>query len=380
MRHLIKPGNSKGLSLIELLIAMVLGLTLTTGVVQIYMGSNTTERDREARQQMQENGRFGMNFLSREIRMAGYMGCSGSIDPADVNSTLAGGVPASFQPMAGIQGWEADGTDPGTINNSANNVAVVSSATAEWATTAGNVASTFNAVPNSDIVRVWSATTLPGTIESINPAASPVVVTYPTDLNPGDFVMLSDCEHADIVQVCQKSQGAPGSGLENLILSSSCAPGNLVNPTITTEAGGEAIKLQGTVFYVGKRGDVASNPPALFRRQLAVDGTAGAAEELIEGIESMQLLYGVNLDGDARNTVDSYLVADLVPDWSNVISVRVSLLMQSIEDGTVPAPQAYSFDGVSYDGGGGNGALPADDRVRRVFTSTISLRNRALGN
>ena len=101
---------------------------------------------------------------------------------------------------------------------------------------------------------------------------------------------------------------------------------------------------------------------------------------MIEGIESMQLLYGVNLDGDARNTVDSYLVADLVPDWSNVISVRVSLLMQSIEDGTVPAPQAYSFDGVSYDGGGGNGALPADDRVRRVFTSTISLRNRALGN
>jgi len=65
----------KGLSLIELLIAMVLGLTLATGVVQIYVGSSTTERDREARQRMQENGRFGLNFLSQEIRMAGYLGC-----------------------------------------------------------------------------------------------------------------------------------------------------------------------------------------------------------------------------------------------------------------------------------------------------------------
>jgi hypothetical protein len=53
--------------------------------------------------------------------------------------------------------------------------------------------------------------------------------------------------------------------------------------------------------------------------------------------------------------------------------------MQSIEDSIVPAPQAYQFNGVMYDGQGANGNLPADLRLRRVFTSTISLRNRALG-
>ena len=138
-------------------------------------------------------------------------------------------------------------------------------------------------------------------------------------------------------------------------------------------------RLEGALYYVGKRDDNANNPPSLYRSILTDTGTAGPGEELIEGVESMQLLYGVNIDQDVRATVDTYLTADQVANWDEVISVRVSLLMQSIEDGTVPSPQAYTFDGVTYDDGGGNGSLPNDNRVRRVFTSTISLRNRALG-
>ena len=91
------------------------------------------------------------------------------------------------------------------------------------------------------------------------------------------------------------------------------------------------------MFYVGKRGDTATNPPALFRRQLSATGTAGVAEELIEGVESMQILYGENIDQDPRATVDTYVPADLVANWNDVISIRISLLMQSIEDGIVPA-------------------------------------------
>jgi type IV pilus assembly protein PilW len=136
--------------------------------------------------------------------------------------------------------------------------------------------------------------------------------------------------------------------------------------------------LQGTLFYVGKRGDIAANSPALFQSQLSAIGTAGAAVELIEGVETMQILYGVNLDQDVGNTVDAYLPADQVPVWNNVVSVRISLLMQAIEDSIVPLAQQYTFDGVTY-GPAGAGALPPDTRVRRVFTNTISLRNRALG-
>jgi type IV pilus assembly protein PilW len=100
----------------------------------------------------------------------------------------------------------------------------------------------------------------------------------------------------------------------------------------------------------------------------------------VEGIESLQILYGINADNDNKKTVDAYVAADDVGDWSLVISVRISVLVQSIEDGMMPAPQTYVFNGVTYNGGAGNGALPEDNRLRRVFTSTITLRNRAVGS
>ena len=368
----------KGLSLIELLIAMVLGLTLATGVMQIYVSNTTSDRDQEARLRIQENGRFGMVFLSQEIRMAGYLGCLGGIDGTTVNVTLAA-TPTAFQPQFGVQGWEAGGTDPGVISNSANNVAVVSSTTSEWTSTGGNTMPAVMAVPNSDIIRVWGAEGSPGVVSSITTGiTATLVVDTAIGIEANDFVLVSDCEQADIVQACSVTDNAPAAN-STVTLSTGCAPGNAASSPVTSLAPAEAVKLQGTLFWVGKRDNAAANPPSLFRARLSATGTAGTPEELIEGVESMQILYGENLDGDPRSTVDTYLPADQVGSWLNVVSVRISLLLQSVEDGSVPAPQAYTFDGVVYDGNGGNGNLPADNRVRRVFTSTINLRNRTLG-
>ena len=111
----------RGLSMIELLIAMVMGLSLTAGVMQVYVGNTQTERDQEARARMQENGRFAISYLSHELRMAGYLGCLATIEENSINNTLDG-PPPSFQPDAGLQGWEANGTGNGSISNSANRV------------------------------------------------------------------------------------------------------------------------------------------------------------------------------------------------------------------------------------------------------------------
>lgn len=363
---------------------MVLGLTLATGVVQIYAGSNTTERDREARQRIQENGRFASSFLSQEIRMGGYLGCLGAIGGGTVNSTLDG-PPASFQPQFGIQGWEAAGTNPGTINNSAADVATVATNTAEWSNAAaGHVIPTVQAVPNSDIIRIWGSVGNSGTVTSITQGVTPSFQAQ-TDVGiaVNDFLILSDCAQADFVQACAVAADTAPATTSTVTLSTACNPGNVASSPISSQTDvlnlAEVVRLQGTMFYVGKRGDIATNPPALFRRQLSATGDVDVAEELIEGVESMQILYGINLDQDVRSTVDTYIPADLVTDFADVISVRISLLMQSVEDGTVPAPQGYVFDGVTYDGVGANGDLPADTKVRRVFVTTISLRNRALG-
>ncbi|NKB34276.1 MAG: pilus assembly protein PilW [Pseudomonadales bacterium] len=383
--------NQVGLSLIELLIAMVLGLTLATGVIQIYVGSSTTERDQDARLRMQENGRFAMNFLSNEIRMAGYLGCLGSIEGNVANNLLtdADGADDDFQPEFGVQGWEAGGTDPGTVNNSQNNVAVVGTfGNGEWTTSDPDpgapdfVIPDVNATPNSDILRLWGTQGNPGAVLSVvnNAPGTADVITADSavGIQEDEFLIISDCEQVDVVQACT----VVNAGLvATITLDATCAPGNAVATSVITSAvPAEVIRLQGTLFYVGKRDDTATNSPSLFMATLDDDGTLAAPQEVIEGVESMQLLYGVNVDQDVRATVDAYLTADNVTDWDEVISIRISLLMQSVENGTVPVPQAYTFDGVVYDGaGGGNGALPADDRVRRDFVNTISLRNRALG-
>jgi len=378
VRNSAKTTSMQGLSLIELLVAMVLGLTLATGVMQIYVSNTTSDRDQEARLRIQENGRFGMNFLSQEIRMAGYLGCLGGIDGTTVNQTLAT-TPTAFQPQFGVQGWEAAGTDPSETNNSANNVAVVSSSTSEWTTTGGNTMPTVMAVPNSDIIRVWGAEGSPGVVSTINSGVTPtLVVDTAIGIAANDFVLVSDCEQADIVQACSVTDNAPAAN-STLTLSTSCTPGNAASSPINSIAPAEAVKLQGTLFWVGKRDNTATNSPSLFRAQLSATGTVGTPEELIEGVESMQILYGENLDGDPRSTVDTYVPADQVGNWLNIVSVRISLLLQSVDDGSVPAPQAYTFNGVVYDGVGVNGSLPVDNRVRRVFTSTINLRNRTLG-
>ncbi len=371
--------RARGFNMIELLIAMVMGLSLAAGVMQVYVGNSQKERDQEARARMQENGRYAINFLARELRMAGYLSCLASIEESDINNMLDG-PPPTFQPDAGLQGWEAEDTSPGDIAPSTENVAVVVTTAGGWVTSGGNVMDATSAVPDSDIVRVWNASGNGATINSISPGGAMTVVNSGiVDIEDGDILQLSDCERADWVQACNVQEIGGGASI-NSVLSSRCVPGNITSQPPGTQAGGELVKLQGTMIYVGKRGNVPTNPPALFRRELSQTAAAGTPQELVEGIESLQILYGINADNDNKKTVDAYVTADQVGDWSRVISVRISVLVQSIEDGLMPAPQAYVFNGVTYDGEAGNGARPGDNRLRRVFTSTITLRNRAVGS
>ena len=374
-------STQKGLSLVELLVALALSGTLMAGVVGVFMGMFQGDRSVEGVSRMQETGRFALNFLSQDIRMAGYLGCSSTLDKATINNTLAGGGPASFQPDRSIQGWEATGTDPGQTNNAVVDEAVTSTAFG-WGTSGGNVIDNFNAIPGTDFFRVWSIDQdVEGTLNSIDTSGNPTVINVNNDagIAATDILLLSNCEDADWVQACDLDTATAPAGTVDLELSGTCAPGNIASAPITVASGGTVMKLAGTVYYIGKRGDTSTNPPALFRRQLDDDGTVGAAEELVEGVEDMQILYGENTNNDASNSADRFIPADQVTTWDNVVSVRISLLVRSIEDNLVPAPQAYTFNGEDYDGESGNGSLPPDGRLRRVFTSTINLRNVTLG-
>ncbi len=119
------------------------------------------------------------------------------------------------------------------------------------------------------------------------------------------------------------------------------------------------IELQTVTYSIGNG---ASGLPALFRQEFN-----GAAQELVEGVQDMQVLYGIDSDND--QFPNQYVTSNNVgPNFQNVVSIRIMLLLQSIDDFVADDPQTYTFNGAT--------TTPADRRLRQVFTTTIALRNR----
>ena len=91
----VSPSRHQvGLTLIEIMIALLIGVFLLGGIIQIFIGSKQTYRMQENLSRLQENGRFAMYSLDHDIRMTGYWGChSGTntdITGADNNTGVTG--------------------------------------------------------------------------------------------------------------------------------------------------------------------------------------------------------------------------------------------------------------------------------------------------
>ena len=102
-------------------------------------------------------------------------------------------------------------------------------------------------------------------------------------------------------------------------------------------------------------------------------GVAGATQELIEGIESMQIVYGEDT-APTNGSADVYELPAAVTDWSRVVSIRIGLLART------PNETGQDIDGKTYSLLGDAGTSDdydntADKNQRRMFNSTIQVRN-----
>lgn len=96
MTYLAKKQS--GLSLIELMIAMTLGLMVTVSLGYILMGSRSTFRTQDASARVQDTGRFAMEFIGRQLRSAGRIDISPRVnDPRTHQANL----PAGWMPING---------------------------------------------------------------------------------------------------------------------------------------------------------------------------------------------------------------------------------------------------------------------------------------
>lgn len=379
-KHSGRSQLQAGLTMVEIMVAMLLSIILLGGMIQIFISSKTTYNMQESLSRMQENGRFALNFLVKDLRRAGYLGCVSDIDLTHVLNTLDTDDPAYSNDFGfyaqGIAGWEYAGTGNGTTYSFAADASPVDMSTdASWSSSSTVPKASISVLPGTDVVRLWGGGSDPVSVNSVSGSsgsgsAQTVVRTTLTDnFQDDDIVMLTDCARAMVGQACNVGTSTSGGTTQTqLTFSEGCSPGNDVPASTGLNIPpGEAVTLTSSMYFVGRAGP--DQPPALYRADMLATGP-GVMQPLVPGIESLQFTYGV--DADNNGAAEVYQTADAVTDWTRVVSVRVALLAASVEPGlTEDNTQTYNLLGTTID--------PPDDRqMRQVFISTVTLRNRAL--
>ena len=196
----------------------------------------------------------------------------------------------------------------------------------------------------------------------------------PGGLAKGDIVMISDCSGADVFQITGPDSLASGTGNMTHNTGTAVSPGNSsqsFSKIYDTDA--QIMKLTTRIYYIGRRSNSTSNPPALFRREQAVTDTGKTTmttQELAEGVERMKFSYGEDTDTTSDNVPDIYRSsASVVSDWSRITSVRMGILVAT----TSTVEQVT--DTRTYDIAGNSVGPFNDNKRRRAFNSVIQLRN-----
>lgn len=356
-----RPQRQRGLSLIELMVALTIGMLITVTIGYVYLNAARVFRSLDAASRIQDNVRYAFERISYDVRMAGFAGCS-------------------YRTFANVL------NPPATWPQGLFDIAVVG-----YESGVSTLPSDVTGVSGGDALTLVRAdNSREYIVQSHNPTAAQLQLTANHDLKQGELLVVTDCSHAALFQMTNvnnntistvvhntgNSNPAPGNCTKGFGLPVNCA--NTNGTAYTFAPGSRIFRVSAFTYYIGTN---ASGEPALFRRALGVSGNNAAtvADEVIDGIENMQILYGVDTSPTADGVVDSYVSADQVTttapgattsaQWQRVLAVRIHLLAVSTASQQVNTQiQPYVYVG--------NTVTPADRRMRKAFTTTIAIRNR----
>lgn len=352
----------QGFSLVELMIAMAIGVMLLSGILTIFTSSRKSFDLSNEISGIQENARFAVERLASDVRMAGFQGCATS----DGNSATIHAVnaPTTNVAQTALRGAEVT--------------------TSGWLPLRPAELAGMQPAPRvgSDVLMLQLAEPVTARLSSAMTSLSANLILDSNDigLSAGDLAIVSDCESADLFEVSAVS----GSGTTIAHAAGVNATANLQKPyapgaTPATDAT-RVMKYSYRVYYVADTGRVnTSGDPiySLYVYDLDDMRNDEPAEELIEGVEYLQLQFG----GETGLNATSYYSADGANYDPDAISVvRVGMLMHSIEGaGDEEDLRVYNVldEAIGPEGSGGL-EHGKDKRARMVFTSSIKVRNRRL--
>lgn len=379
IKRRMKPQNlQSGLTLVELMVSIVLGLIITAAVIQTYLASTQTNRVTQGVNRIQENARFAHHFVTKDLREAGFMGCISS-----VRNKLNGSADAFNPNQNPVFVWNHKDTESDNTAyalSDATTGVTLSNNASDWDTDipsflVGNVES------GSDVLWFKSSEKLDIQLSDSNSLNSATLTTTAAHgVESGSILMVGDCTQTEMFQMLSSGGGnqvsltAPqGGGVGN--------PGNRnVNPAKWARIHGpdsEVRAVMQTYYYIGEG---ASGLPSLFRFQTSLSQSlitpaifSAGTQELVEGVETLQVLLGEDVDNNGKP--NTYVSANQVGSWDNVVSSRVGMLLRSPNNVSSDVDQSEDYtllDNIKFT------HASTDKVLRYSINSTVKIRNRGL--
>jgi type IV pilus assembly protein PilW len=317
-RRNCRPGPQRGVSRLELLIGLTLGLVVVAVIVSFFGPASDHRRNLENSGQMFDNATYAAELLSDEIRAAGFFG--------ELQST---GV--AWQPA-----------DP----------CAVAPAALGWASSP--------ATAPLPLVGIGAADATPGCIS--NRRAGTSMLT----LRRADFAVTPVAGLPQGIHLQVSTCGADPAS-KPFVVSSSAASMDLRLRNCTSVAPARRLHVR-TYFIECAGGCGTGTVPRLSRAELTAEGTI-AQTPLVDGIENLQFEYGFDTDSDGLpdvyRTALSGVAGAADNDWANVVAARLYLIARSRD------PVAGHVDAMTFDLGLNGTLAAAGDGFKRHIHATL---------
>ncbi|MEN9473308.1 MAG: hypothetical protein RIS48_28 [Pseudomonadota bacterium] len=363
--------HARGLTLVELLVSISIGLVVVGALAALYLSTARSFRQLEALGQLQSNARYVFEIMGYDIRMAGNMTCQvpGQANPTNFITNYNAAQQwwsNTDQPLFGYE-ETADSNAVGDAN-------FPQTAPGGYGPNAlrGDTLIVLRANADETVGKVGSYDLGNAAI----PFTAPPNTGFKSGFKSGQLLLLTDCSTTAAVfqKTGPNNEASPIEHNETAncsdYLKSNCASsGNIQDMT-----GAKLLPLSANAYYLRNSGRKYSRSnsliPSLYRQTLTTSSNAPAtsAEELVSGVTDLQILYGVGTpNADGTLVISAYAEARNVTDWTRILAVRVTVLLESQDDNVSTESSSFTL---------GNGTVITDRRLRRSYTMTFGLRKR----
>ena len=312
--------SQQGLSIVELLIAVFLGLMMSAGLVQVLMSNKVTSRLQNELARLQENGRFAVDSLARDLRSADYWGCTG--DKTRVTNHVTDTTSdAYFDIQNAITG--EDGTDETTPDSLTLIGATLINEARLKPDTTGNTGTAVGFTANG----------------------------YNTNGLVDKAIIIANCQQSDIFEV-----------------------ESVVGDTLVHNKALSGVYDDRAFFYSPYKVQYSISGNDLIRNLNGTDTL------IASGVKNMQIYYGE--DTSADGVANRFVSKTDVTDFNNVVAVKIHLLVSTPSENVAQAQQDNDFakllSYIKVDTTGTATTKHSDKALYYPFTLTIAVRNRVL--